>query len=65
MFTYMTTKYQLNLLTGDGQEIEKFIPIILNVDPREYFPEPLWVAGGITAFDGGRGTRLLLTRSSK
>ena len=61
----MGVEYQLNLLAKDGQEIEKFIPIILNSDPREYFPEPLWVAGGVTAFDGGRGTRLLLTAPSR
>lgn len=69
--------YQLNLMAGDGQEItsvkhrdpvdgQLFITVstvefTLNVDPREYFPKPLWVAGSVIAFDGGRGTRLLLT----
>ena len=56
--------YQLNLLSGDGQEIEKFTPVKLNIDPSIYFPVPLWVAGGVTAFDGGRDTRLLLTSVS-
>ena len=69
--------YQLNLLAGDGQEIttvkhrdpvngQLFITVsaaefVLNVDPREYFPTPLWTAGGVIAFNGGKGTRLLLT----
>lgn len=73
----MEINFQLNLLAGDGQEITQLqhrdplngtkwikIPMsgfILVVDPREYFPEPLWIAGGVIAFDGGKGTRLLLT----
>lgn len=61
----MTHIYQLDLLTGDGQVVTKFTPLTLPIDPSEYFPKPLWVAGGVTAFDGGRGTRLLLTTPSK
>lgn len=66
--------YQLNLLAGDGQEITQIkhrgkppvstVGFVLTVDPRLYFPEPLWVAGGVIAFDSGKGTRLLLTSVS-
>ena len=72
--------FQLNLLAGDGQEItsvkhrdpingKNFITVpspefTLQHDPRDYFPEPLWAAGSVIAFDSGRGTRLLLTTSS-
>ncbi len=52
----------IGLLKSSGEEIYQFT---VDIDPSVYFPKPLWVAGSVIAFDGGRGTRLLLTRSSK
>lgn len=76
----MITGHQLTLMSGDGQEIDTVkhrdplnkklwvtvssIQFTLNIDPSPYFGTPLWVAGSVTAFDSGRGTRLLLTTLS-
>lgn len=72
--------HQLTLMSGDGQEIDTVkhrnplnkklwvdvssAQFTLNVDPLPYLGEPIWVAGSVTAFDSGRGTRLLLTTLS-
>lgn len=50
--------YTIQLLHGDGTPESE--PFILEDDPRPYFGEPLWVAGGAYGYDVGDNFRLLV-----